>query len=119
MRVSRKKPRNPLELPWWAIQSFEWVITQSAEEIYSIDDVLIEAWTLESPDMVYIQFRWPGGKSGLLSITKDTPRTLENDLSGCAYFRGVGTCSFGCYDEPSCQTDEPEFGWPSERYSFD
>lgn len=24
-----------------------------------------------------------------------------------------GICGFGCQDEPSCQTDEPEGGWPS------
>jgi hypothetical protein len=38
------------------------------------------------------------------------------DLSGCAYFRGVGTCSYGCWEEPRCHTDEPEKGWPSERF---
>jgi len=38
------------------------------------------------------------------------------DMSGCAYFRGKGTCSYGCYSEPSCQTDEPLDGWPSERF---
>lgn len=38
------------------------------------------------------------------------------DKSGCAYFRGVGTCSYGCYQEPSCQVDEPLEGWPSERF---
>ena len=39
----------------------------------------------------------------------------ERDLSGCDWFRGVGTCSFGCTDEPRCQTQEPENGWPSTR----
>lgn len=39
----------------------------------------------------------------------------ESDLSGCDWFRGVGTCSFGCRDEPSCQTCEPEDGWPGTR----
>lgn len=24
------------------------------------------------------------------------------DLSECAYYRGTGTCSFGCYDYPRC-----------------
>lgn len=117
MRVTRKKPRNPLELPWWAIQGLEWVLYQS-DKTCSLDDILIEAWTKESEDEVFIQFLWPGGKPGLVAIGKDTPRGIE-DMSGCAYFRGVGTCSFGCYSEPSCQTDQPEFGWPSERYKFD
>ncbi|QGH79456.1 hypothetical protein SEA_LIMPID_145 [Streptomyces phage Limpid] len=38
------------------------------------------------------------------------------DLSGCAYFQGKGTCSYGCWEEPRCHTDEPEGGWPSERF---
>ncbi len=44
------------------------------------------------------------------------------DLSWCAYFRRgepgcdpKGICSFGCVDEPSCQTDHPSGGWPRER----
>jgi hypothetical protein len=115
LRVSRKKVRNPLDLPWWAIQGFEWLLEQSGHLI--IDDVLIEAWTLEAEDEVYIQFIWPGGKPGLVSISKNTPRGTE-DMSSCDYFRGVGKCSMGCYTEPSCQTDRPEFGWPSERYKF-
>lgn len=43
------------------------------------------------------------------------------DLSTCAYFRrGLpgadphGTCSFGCRDEPECQTCRPSEGWPRE-----
>jgi hypothetical protein len=39
----------------------------------------------------------------------------EWDLSSCPYFQGTGTCSFGCVTEPSCQTDRPDEGWPSER----
>lgn len=44
------------------------------------------------------------------------------DLGTCAYNRrgkpGAdphGTCSFGCYDEPECQTCRPREGWPSDR----
>lgn len=56
------------------------------------------------------------------------PRTLRNaakenrqyreseqadwNLSTCAYYRGKGSCSFGCYTEPACITDEPMTGWP-------
>lgn len=32
-------------------------------------------------------------------------------IGDCAYYNGVGICSFGCWEEPSCQTDEPEGGW--------
>lgn len=38
------------------------------------------------------------------------------DLAGCAYYRGEGTCSYYCNTEPSCQTNEPEQGWPSVRF---
>lgn len=118
LKVSRKKPRNPLDLPWWAIQSLEWLLYQS-DKRYGLDDILIEAWTLESDSEVYIQFLWPGTSSpSVVSVTKDTPRGIE-DPSDCAYFRGVGKCSMGCYTEPSCQTDRPEFGWPSEKYKFE
>lgn len=39
------------------------------------------------------------------------------DLSWCAYYRqgAPSTCSFGCSDEPSCQTGHPSGGWPAER----
>ena len=47
---------------------------------------------------------------------------LGYDLSWCAYARRgeegqnpMGTCSFGCVDEPSCITDCPREGWPRER----
>lgn len=39
-----------------------------------------------------------------------------DDLSGCAYYKGKGTCSYGCWEEPRCQTDQPAEGWPSERF---
>lgn len=39
----------------------------------------------------------------------------EADLSDCPYFTGSGTCIHGCREEPSCITDRPEEGWPSER----
>lgn len=29
----------------------------------------------------------------------------------CAYYREGGLCSFGCWEEPRCITDEPEGGW--------
>ena len=37
------------------------------------------------------------------------------DLADCPYFQGTGTCGYGCVDEPSCITDRPREGWPSER----
>lgn len=40
---------------------------------------------------------------------------LQTDRSQCAYFRGEGTCTFGCTDEPECQTGQPSEGWPSEQ----
>lgn len=29
----------------------------------------------------------------------------------CDYYQGVGPCSRGCYEEPSCMVDAPEGGW--------
>jgi hypothetical protein len=49
----------------------------------------------------------------------------EVDLSDCPYYRswldgiGDGKCNRGCYDEPSCITDEPTEGWPSRRVTDD
>lgn len=37
---------------------------------------------------------------------------FQSDRSHCAYWRGEGTCSFGCTDEPECQTGTPSGGWP-------
>lgn len=51
----------------------------------------------------------------------------EIDLGGCSYYRsslgrfvfnpidgvGRGLCSYGCTEEPACQTNEPETGWAS------
>lgn len=36
----------------------------------------------------------------------------EPNLAACAYYMGIGTCSFGCREEPSCMADEPDGGWP-------
>lgn len=38
-----------------------------------------------------------------------------HDRGECDFFQGVGSCSFSCTDEPTCQTMEPEGGWPSQR----
>lgn len=35
----------------------------------------------------------------------------ESSLALCAYRRGKGSCSFYCYEEPACYTDEPIGGW--------
>lgn len=57
------------------------------------------------------------------------PRTLRNaakenrqyrldeqadwNLATCDYYRGKGSCTFGCWDEgPRCYNDEPMTGWP-------
>ena len=45
------------------------------------------------------------------------------DMSSCPYFQRMsgtpgyetGSCGWGCYDEPSCITDEPEGGWPERQ----
>lgn len=58
------------------------------------------------------------------SLAADTLRAIFNrhlagDLSDCDYFCGTGTCSAGAscgyFGEPSCMTDRPLDGWPSER----
>jgi len=47
----------------------------------------------------------------------DIPAEQVIDLAPCPYFRGLpgGTCTFGCWEEPRCFTDEPDGGWPSAR----
>ena len=45
----------------------------------------------------------------------DIDLTPPADLADCPYYRGEGTCQSGCSSEPSCITDRPEEGWPSER----
>lgn len=43
--------------------------------------------------------------------------TYRSALIGlCAYNLGVGSCSFGCIEEPSCHTDRWGDGWPSDPY---
>jgi len=42
------------------------------------------------------------------------PLTPERDLSACPYYRGPGICSFGCWEEPRCHTEEPVHGWPGD-----
>lgn len=38
------------------------------------------------------------------------------DLSDCPYYLGgTGSCAYGCQQEPSCITDRPVGGWPSEH----
>lgn len=36
---------------------------------------------------------------------------MSGELGDCPWYLGTGTCSYGCYDEPSCETCEPEGGW--------
>lgn len=42
----------------------------------------------------------------------------EYDFGWCDYFLGIGTCTFGCHEEPACQTDHPREGWAIERGGF-
>ena len=37
--------------------------------------------------------------------------TETHPMTKCAYYRGVGHCSFGCWEEPRCYTEEPMNGW--------
>jgi hypothetical protein len=38
---------------------------------------------------------------------------MSSDLGLCPYRLGVGICTHGCWEEPSCVTSEPSDGWPS------
>lgn len=43
----------------------------------------------------------------------------EPNLSTCDYYQGVGICTFGCWEEPACFTDEPYEGWPKiDRHPY-
>ncbi len=42
----------------------------------------------------------------------DCPDEDALNLAECDYYQGLGTCSFGCYDEPACMTNRPRGGWP-------
>jgi len=42
--------------------------------------------------------------------------TALSDLSDCPHYVGTGTCSYGCQDEPACQTGCPRDGWPTEQH---
>lgn len=42
----------------------------------------------------------------------DEPDEDSPNLAACDYYQGVGICSFGCSEEPSCMTDRPSGGWP-------
>jgi hypothetical protein len=33
--------------------------------------------------------------------------------SDCPYYQGVGICGSGCWEEPTCVTEEPTRGWPA------
>lgn len=105
-------------MPIWAYQALEWTVSYGAG--LDVDDVTVVGWTLESDTEVYVSFNWPKSNSHTtVWLTKETPRGYaDKDLSGCAYYRGVGTCSYGCREEPSCQTDEPIDGWPQHEIEW-
>lgn len=39
------------------------------------------------------------------------------NLARCDYYQGVGSCTFSCWEEPSCQTDCPREGWPDPEWT--
>jgi hypothetical protein len=43
---------------------------------------------------------------------------LEDTPAACPYYAGTGdrTCKSGCWQEPSCITDEPSGGWESQVF---
>lgn len=54
-------------------------------------------------------------RGSALDVVAEALWDRQNDLSFCEYYTGDGTCSFGCHDEPRCQTCEPSGGWESVR----
>ena len=44
---------------------------------------------------------------------------MPTDRGNCPYYlytrfgEPFGTCNSGCWEEPACETDEPQEGWPS------
>lgn len=39
------------------------------------------------------------------------------NLAVCDYYQDCGTCTFGCWQEPSCVTDTPTGGWPNPCFT--
>lgn len=73
-------------------------------------------------------YEFPVDPVGFIEVLiEDTDREMAADLGGCGWYlrqQGVegyedATCSFGCYDEPSCETCEPTGGWPSSHPDYD
>lgn len=82
-------------LPWSTVEQFQGPLTA----LYSEEDMLASS---ASPD--------PEEVDGIpLADLYSALVMLE-----CPWRRGVGICSGGCREEPACQTNEPEDGWPAE-----
>jgi hypothetical protein len=43
------------------------------------------------------------------------PKPGLTSRSDCDYYQGVGICSFGCWEEPTCKVDEPPWGWLAQE----
>jgi hypothetical protein len=96
----------------------------------SIEDTIAEVWGTEHDDVanaaliVALVNAWPEIDNLLARLAtaeaeRDEWRAMAEgveDLSDCPWFLGTGTCSYGCHDEPSCQTDRPREGWPTEQH---
>lgn len=64
-----------------------------------------------------------GRISGPLVRHRDESEEYDVTLADCPYYRRgqpgadpKGTCSHGCWTEPSCKTDEPTNGWHDRTY---
>lgn len=39
------------------------------------------------------------------------------NLARCDHYQGCGICSFGCWEEPRCITEQPREGWPDPHFT--
>lgn len=66
-------------------------------------------------------------KPFILQCVEAADFEMGADLGSCGWYlrqQGVegyedSICSFGCQEEPECQTCEPDGGWPSSNPDFD
>lgn len=68
-----------------------------------------------SQDCGSVVVRWDNGDVDSQGAVRLDACREESDYSGCDYFRGVGICTNGCWEEPHCRTGEPAEGWPATR----
>jgi hypothetical protein len=43
-----------------------------------------------------------------IASTESGSLSVQVDYKNCAYYKGEGMCSYGCYSEPICRTNDPE-----------